>query len=495
MKTRSINRALSAAIVACIGLFFAGCYSNSQTASYDEIYGSSKKPQQKAVEAPVSVVDNNVKKTYTSQDADPQSFDPNYNSGSNSNTTYSTTSVGSDGSGNTYVTNNYFNSDDYYDYAYAARIKRFNTAYSGWGYYDDYYTNLYWYTYNPAYWGSSIYLGYNWWSPGFSIGFSWGWGWGGCYPYYGYNYYNPYYPYYPSYYGYNSYAAGWNNGYAAGYYDGYYGKYYNSYDRNSRYYRPMRDMRSSDGSYRTYASSRYAANRPAAVSTRSSQTFGDYYESRGGTRGGDSRYSTGRDNNVRSNTAPANGRNANVDNAGRGTTYSNERNTTNPANGRNAAYSNDRTATGTTERGTVNNRTTTPANDRSVNTTAPSRYNKPEGYTNDRTTPAGRTTNPVNVDRNSNYPSRDVNNNTNTRTYSNPTNTTPSRTTEPIRNNNSTPSRTTTPAPSRSNDSYSTPSRSNSNSGSYSAPSRSSSSGSSSPAPSRSGSGSSSPRR
>src|SRR6267378_3272857 len=66
-----------------------------------------------------------------------------------------------DDKGNTYITNNYndhFNSDDYYDYEYAARLRRFHNPYSGYGYYDGYYTNSYWYSYNPFQWGVSIYM-------------------------------------------------------------------------------------------------------------------------------------------------------------------------------------------------------------------------------------------------------------------------------------------------------------------------------------------------
>ena len=64
--------------------------------------------------------------------------------------------------GNTYITNNYYDEDDYYDYYYTSRIRRFHRdLYCGWGYYDPFYTNLYWYDYNPYNWGVSIYMGYN----------------------------------------------------------------------------------------------------------------------------------------------------------------------------------------------------------------------------------------------------------------------------------------------------------------------------------------------
>ena len=55
-----------------------------------------------------------------------------------------------------------YNPDDYYDYAYASRIRRFhNNYYTGWDYYDPYFTNMYWYDYYPSSWGLSIYMGYN----------------------------------------------------------------------------------------------------------------------------------------------------------------------------------------------------------------------------------------------------------------------------------------------------------------------------------------------
>ena len=95
-----------------------------------------------------------------------------------------------------------YNPDDYYDYSYSSRLRRFHTGVSlGFGYYDPYFTNMYWYDYAPASWGLSIYLGYNWWWPGYyyrpyyyspywyDYGFRYGWGWYGphyacCGPWY-----------------------------------------------------------------------------------------------------------------------------------------------------------------------------------------------------------------------------------------------------------------------------------------------------------------------
>lgn len=141
-----------------------------------------------------------------------------------------------------------YDKDDYYDYQYASRLRRFNNPVYGLGYYDNYYTNYYWYNNNPAYYGASIYSSYNWWGPSYGYGPNFGFGmsynWGPSY-YYGYNPY--YYGYYDPY-GYNN--AYWN-GYYNGYYNSWYGYpyygynnpgyggwgYYNSYDANSGYYK------------------------------------------------------------------------------------------------------------------------------------------------------------------------------------------------------------------------------------------------------------------
>ena len=80
-----------------------------------------------------------------------------------------------------------FKYDDYYDYEYATRVKRFNNTISGLSYYDNYYTNSYWYNQNPYNYGVSVYNGYSWWGSSYnsysynpSVNFynSWGWGYG-----------------------------------------------------------------------------------------------------------------------------------------------------------------------------------------------------------------------------------------------------------------------------------------------------------------------------
>lgn len=184
----------------------------------------------------------------SSYDQDNSNYNPDQSSNSNSGTApdRTTTEQRTDENGTTYVTNNYYNEDDYYDYAYSARLRRYYAPAAGYGYYDPYYTNSYWYDYNPYNYGVSIYMGYNWWAPShcyydpFWYGPSWSIG-------FGYSpWYSPYHSYYP-YYGYNNYWNGYNHGYNHGYYDGYYNGYnspynnpyyYNSYDGTTAYYGP-----------------------------------------------------------------------------------------------------------------------------------------------------------------------------------------------------------------------------------------------------------------
>lgn len=173
-----------------------------------------------------------------------------------------------DGNGNTYITNNNYYGDDDNDYYYASRLRRFHNPYYGFGYYDDIYVNRYWYDYQPASWGLSIYIGscfpaYGFYShPGIIYN---------PYCYYSYSYYNPYWydpfysysPYYANYYNpwYNSWYGnsywGYNNGYYNGYWDGYYNglyasnNYYNNNNGGANYYYGHRgSMATNSGSHR-----------------------------------------------------------------------------------------------------------------------------------------------------------------------------------------------------------------------------------------------------
>ncbi|MDR1006831.1 MAG: hypothetical protein LBL74_08240 [Bacteroidales bacterium] len=161
-----------------------------------------------------------------------------------------------------------YDEDDYYDYAYAARIRRFHRPFLVYDYYDDYYTNLYWYTYNPLYWGISIYLGYNWWYP--SYYYSWGYN-----PYYWGGYYHPYYGYHHHHYH--------NHHWGHNHYDrNHHISYYNSHDRNSNFYRPTIGRNNFSGSNNRLKdlSKDY---RSLDRNTISSATFGDKYNARFGT--------------------------------------------------------------------------------------------------------------------------------------------------------------------------------------------------------------------
>lgn len=155
------------------------------------------------------------------------------------------------------VINNYYGSDFYdYDYLYSSRIRRFSRPYYSWNYYDPFFTDMFYYNYNPAYWGMSIYYG-SYFSPYFGFSYS-PWYYGGYYPYYSWRYYDPWYssfysPFYRSYY------MGYYDYYGFGYYPySYYYPYY-SYsriDRNrSDYYYGHRSSRSGFSPYSSSASS------------------------------------------------------------------------------------------------------------------------------------------------------------------------------------------------------------------------------------------------
>jgi hypothetical protein len=89
------------------------------------------------------------------------------------------------------ITDNYYQdynvADDYYDYSFSSRIRRFHRPMYSSNYYGGLYTDYYWYNNDPFYCGTSIYFGYNWNSP-----------------YYSYYSYSPYYYNNYSAYGYNS---------------------------------------------------------------------------------------------------------------------------------------------------------------------------------------------------------------------------------------------------------------------------------------------------
>lgn len=248
MKTLNLKHAYYRSLLMVCFLLINSIFLFAQRENYDDVLYSPSKEKKSSYQEPKRYVDSSVHLQSTESRETIERSEPDGAAKS---------SLRTDDDGNTYVTNNYYGSytnyseDDYYDYAYAARLKRFYGTNCGWSYYNDYYTNAYWYTYDPNYWGVSIYLGYSWWypswyyySPYYYAG--WGWGWG----YYGYPWY-----------GGGAYWAGYNYGYWNGYYAA--NCYYNSYDWNSCYYgRPV------------YYGSRTAGSRGAATESRSGGNLG-----------------------------------------------------------------------------------------------------------------------------------------------------------------------------------------------------------------------------
>lgn len=256
-RKENIMKKLNGLLLISLALFSASCSSTYQagTPVPDDIYYSSSDPAPAAparatypATPPAPAQDYTQEGNNYNQNADQQ----NYTEQQNTSSDYY-----QDGQGNTYITNNYYN-DDYYDYSYSSRLRRFYGPVYGYGYYDPFYTNSYFYDYYPSSWGVSIYSTYNWWAPsyyysspfcyggiGISIGYSpifspwyspWYHDW-----YYPGSYYHGYYRPYSAYN--HGYFHGYNQGYNHGYYDGYYGQgytpyYYNSFDATSTYYGP-----------------------------------------------------------------------------------------------------------------------------------------------------------------------------------------------------------------------------------------------------------------
>jgi len=173
--------------------------------------------------------------------------------------------------GNQTIVNNYYDMDDYYDYMYASRIRRFYSPYNSFSYYSPYYTNMYWYNYDPFYFGTSIYNSYSFFNPyvpwgynSYKPGWSFGWNsWSGLYLQYNWGWYNPwnYYGFGPHYspFLYNPWACNpfgmgyWHHHHPYGYNMSllqqsytYNQMYFNSYDQNT-YVPPVVNKPSSGG--------------------------------------------------------------------------------------------------------------------------------------------------------------------------------------------------------------------------------------------------------
>lgn len=101
-----------------------------------------------------------------------------------------------DEQGNVFINNFYFS--DTYDYWYSSRIRRFYRPMYHAGFYDPFYTNMFWYNFDPFYSGVSIYMGYGafpiyypgyYWNPAFH------WSYGR--PFYSHRWWRFYDPFHP----------------------------------------------------------------------------------------------------------------------------------------------------------------------------------------------------------------------------------------------------------------------------------------------------------
>jgi hypothetical protein len=190
--------------VASVALFLGSCSTGNKmqsSATTDDLY---------------------VAKTesYVAPATDQVNSNDEYQSNSSTESDEVTSEKYSDESGNTYITNNYYDNN-----SYTSQLDRWYNPGLGFGYFSPFYT------------GYSFYDPFHY-SPGFSISIGFNQGWGNSwynpyyYPMYSYNPWNPYYnPWYSSGFGYNPYGNGfgynpYGYGYSNGYYDGYYSSAY-----------------------------------------------------------------------------------------------------------------------------------------------------------------------------------------------------------------------------------------------------------------------------
>src|SRR2546421_195880 len=137
-------------LLAAVALL-SGCSSMKQTNSAydDDVYYSGKnKPVTAAVQN--NGQQNGGHDQYNSNIRQDQPQNGEQQSGQNADY-FSNQESGNQQNNQSAVNNNNngnskFNYDDYYDYEYAARMRRFYNPVSSYGYYDNYYTNSYWYS-------------------------------------------------------------------------------------------------------------------------------------------------------------------------------------------------------------------------------------------------------------------------------------------------------------------------------------------------------------
>ena len=189
-------------ILFVLAIFFLGSCSTSKESdiAYDDVYYSTKQENIKT-----SRKDKKKEAAYTAAEV---STSEEYSGGSGTSADFDY------GNENTYTTTESseteFDMEGYNDYSYASRIRRFHEPNPGYSYYDNYYTNNYYYEYDPWTYGTSIYSNYYYGYPatyGWSVGFGFGWGGFGLGFGWGYPYYSWRYPYYG--WGYSPYVWGW----------------------------------------------------------------------------------------------------------------------------------------------------------------------------------------------------------------------------------------------------------------------------------------------
>jgi len=112
--------------------------------------------------------------TYNDTDQEPevdnrdyQQFQDNNSSGIGSNNQNSGRNFNNNGRD----MDSYYDMDDYYDYMYSSRIRRFHRNQMRFGYYDPFFTNMFWYNHDPFMFGTSIHSTYGFFNPFVP----WGW--------------------------------------------------------------------------------------------------------------------------------------------------------------------------------------------------------------------------------------------------------------------------------------------------------------------------------
>ncbi|MFO7999340.1 MAG: hypothetical protein R6U86_10210, partial [Bacteroidales bacterium] len=241
-------------------LVLAGCSSTYQTAgTYDDIYYSpelvrpASEQDETYSQATVVEVPQDAAEVSGQSGAYAQEEEYVYDDYDNQYYEQEPGSQGVYADGGSVIVNQYYDSG-YYDFAYAARLRRFySPVYYRPAYYDPFFTNMYWYTYNPFYSGVSIYHGFGamsmyypgylynpaffWENPYYSM-HSYYMGYSGFYgswsPYSPYTYHMGYHPW-PFF---HSYHSGYYRGFYSGlHYNPYYYQYiYNSFDPSNYYY-------------------------------------------------------------------------------------------------------------------------------------------------------------------------------------------------------------------------------------------------------------------